>query len=136
MARKNNAGLIIGAVVGIGVLYFVMSRKASAATLPAATGGGMPTTGTVSAPSLSPGSAATTSGALAATNAIWANLTATTGPDTGFVNFPSGSQAAAGLLPWATDGQGNYYTQWAGHIYLIPLTFDAQGNYTAGQQIS
>lgn len=130
MARNKNMGLLIGAAALIGG-YWLMTRKASAAT-PA----GMPVTGTVSAPSLSPASQATTAGALTATNEIWANLTATTGPYAGFVNFPTGSQAAAGLLQWATDGQGNYYTQWAGHIYLVPLLTDGQGNYTAGQLIS
>lgn len=133
MARKNNAGTLIGATVAIGALYLFMTRKASAASAVQVTS---PTTGTVLAPSLSPGSAATTAGALTATNQIWANLTATTGPYSGFVNFPTGSQAAAGLLPWATDGSGNYYTQWAGHIYLVPLQTDVNGNYTAGQQIS
>lgn len=130
MARKNNAGIVIGAVVGIGILYFVMSRKASAAT------GSMSVGVTPGTPALSPGSQATTAGALSATNAIWQNLTQTTGPYSGYVNFPTGSQAAAGLLQWATDGQGNYYTQWAGHIYLVPLLTDASGNYTAGQLIS
>jgi hypothetical protein len=129
MARSNT-GLLIGAVVGIGVLYFVMSRKASAATP------GMSVGVTPGTPTLSPGSSATTAGALSATNAIWQNLTPTTGPYAGYVNFPTGSQAAAGLLQWATDGSGNYYTQWAGHIYLVPLVTDSSGNYTAGQLIS
>lgn len=133
MARKSNAGMWVGAAIGLGVLYFVMSRKATAATpsgLPVQSAGG------VAPPILSPGSSATTAGALSATNAIWQNLTATTGPYAGYVNFPSGSQAAAGLLQWATDGSGNYYTEWAGHIYLVPLLADSSGNYTAGQQIS
>lgn len=133
MARKSNAEMLIGATVLIGALYFFMTRKAAAATGMTVT---VPAGGGVSAPSLSPGSQATTAGALSATNAIWGNLTATTGPYAGFVNFPTGSQAAAGLLPWATDGSGNYYTQWAGHIYLVPLMTDSQGNYTAGQLIS
>jgi len=134
MARRNNTGMIIGAAALIGGLYFLMTRKASAASPIQLT---TPTTGgTVSAPTLSPGSQATTAGALTATNQIWANLTATTGPYAGYVNFPTGSQAAAGLLQWATDGQGNYYTQWAGHIYLVPLTTDDSGNYTATTLIS
>lgn len=133
MARKSNSGMLIGAAVAIGGLYFLMTRKATAAPAVQVTS---PGTGTVSAPTLSPASAATTAGALSATNSIWANLTATTGPYAGFVNFPTGSQAAAGLLQWATDTAGNYYTQWAGHIYQVPLVTDDQGNYTAGQQIS
>jgi len=133
MARSNS-NLLIGAAITIGALYWFMTRKASAATpviQPTS-----PVTGTVSAPTLSPATAATTAGALTATNQIWANLTATTGPYAGFVNFPTGSQAAAGLLQWATDNQGNYYVQWAGHIYLVPLTTDASGNYTATTLIS
>lgn len=133
MARRSNAGMWVGAAIGLGVLYFVMSRKATAATpagLPVQSSGG------IAPPVLSPGSSATTAGALSATNAIWQNLTATTGPYSGYVNFPTGSQAAAGLLQWATDGSGNYYTEWAGHIYLVPLLTDSSGNYTAGQQIS
>ena len=136
MARSN-PGMLLGAAALIGGLYFFMTRKASAATpvvVPTSPAGVSP--GTVSAPTLSPGSAATTAGALTATNQIWQNLTATTGPYAGFVNFPTGSQAAAGLLQWATDGQGNYYTQWAGHIYLVPLVTDANGNYTATTLIS
>jgi hypothetical protein len=131
MARSN-AGMLIGATVAIGALYFFMTRKASAAA-PAVQ---VTSPGATSAPTLSPGSMATTAGALTATSQIWANLTATTGPYAGFVNFPTGSQAAAGVLQWATDGQGNYYTQWAGHIYLVPLTTDSDGNYTAGTLIS
>ena len=132
MARSNS-NVLIGAAVTIGALYWFMTRKASAAT-PVI----QPTspTGTVLAPTLSPGSAATTAGALTATNQIWANLQATTGPYAGFVNFPTGSQAAAGLLQWATDNQGDYYVQWAGHIYLVPLVTDASGNYTATTLIS
>jgi len=125
--------MMIGAAAVLGGLYLFMSRKASAATPVQITSPGI---GPISAPTLSPGSMATTAGALSATNAIWGNLTATTGPYAGFVNFPTGSQAAAGLLQWATDGSGNYYTQWAGHIYLVPLTPDSNGNYTAGQLIS
>jgi len=133
MARRNNTGMIFGAAALIGGLYLLMTRKASAASPIQLT---TPTGGTVSAPTLSPGSQATTAGALTATNQIWANLQATTGPYAGYVNFPTGSQAAAGLLQWATDGQGNYYTQWAGHIYLVPLTTDDSGNYTATTLIS
>jgi hypothetical protein len=122
--------MLIGAAVLLGGLYVVMSRKAAASSPPGAV---LLPGGT----SLLPGSSATTAGALSATNAIWANLTATTGPYSGYVDFPSGSQAAAGLLPWATDGSGNYYTQWAGHIFLVNVGQpDSQGNYPVIQAIS
>lgn len=134
MARSN-VGLLIGVGVVVGG-YFLLTRKATAApavqiTSPTATGI-MP-----SAPQPVPGSAATTAGALTATNAIWANLTPTTGPYSGYVNFPTGSQAAAGLLQWATDPAGNYYTQWAGHIYAVNVAQpDANGNYSVAATIS
>lgn len=131
MARQSNSGMLIGAAVLLGGLHFLSTRKAAAAT---GAGAAAPSSGGAI---VVPGSAATTASALGATNAIWGNLTQTTGPYSGFVNFPTGSQAAAGLLPWATDNQGNYYTQWAGHIYLVPIGFsDVNGNYTATTQIS
>lgn len=127
---KSNMGYVLGGV-GLLALYFFMTQKKATA----ATGGQV--TLPVGGPAAVPGSMATTAGALSATNAIWSNLTPTTGPYSGFVNFPTGSQAAAGLLQWATDGVGNYYTQWAGHIYLVNVAQpDSSGNYPAGQQIS
>jgi len=126
MANRN---AIIGGAILLGGLWWLMSQKASAApataVIPAAGGG-------VSPPQPVPGNIAPTGSTLSATNAIWANLTSTTGPNTGYVNFPTGSQAAAAFLPWATDSAGNYYTQWAGQIFIVGVAQpDSNGNYTA-----
>lgn len=119
--------------IGLGVLglfgWYLYSRNASAAAatgLPVATGGGG-----LAPPAPVPGSAAPTTSQITAAQAIWQNLTTINSPTSGFVNFPSGSQAAAALLPFATDGAGNSYTQWAGVIYIVSSTPDGQGNYSA-----
>jgi hypothetical protein len=128
MARRStNGNWLIGAVVLIGGGYFLLSRKAQAQT-------GQPVTLApglqISPPQPVPASFAPTGSQVTATQAIWANLTPTTGPYSGYVNFPSGSQAAAVFLPWATDDSGNYYTQWAGQIYIVGVTQpDMMGNY-------
>lgn len=137
MARNSNA--IIGLAVLLGGAYFLLSRKASATALPTASStANLPPvtpitlpTFTISPPAPVPGNIAPTGSAITATTAVWQNLTPATGPNTGYVNFSTGSQAAAALLPWATDGQGNYYTQWAGLIYLVNVVPDSNGNYAA-----
>jgi len=131
---------VIG-LVGLGGLYLLMTRKASAATPPAATGpasitnlplpggGSIP----VSPPPSLPAAIAPVGTAISAAQAIWQNLPVTTGPQSGFVNFNlSGggvTSAAAALLPWATDTANNLYTQWSGLIYIVKP--DGLGNYTA-----
>lgn len=128
MARSN-ANMLLGAAVLIGGAYFLLSKKASAATPGVAPA---PASSPFLAPAPVPGSIAPTGSQVTAAQAIWANLTATTGPYSGYVNFPSGSQAAAAFLPWATDTAGNYYTQWAGQIYIVGVTQpDSNGNYPA-----
>lgn len=140
MARSNT-NMIIGAAVLLGGAYFLLSRKAAAATpafptasatpnLPPVTPINVPGL-TISPPAPVPGVIAPTGSAITAAQAIWQNLTPTTGPNTGYVNFSTGSQAAAALLPFAMDDQGNYYTQWAGLIYLVNVLPDASGNYAA-----
>lgn len=126
MAR-NSASMIAGAAALIGGLYWFTTRKASAATVAPV----LPSS-PFAPPAPVPGAIAPTGSQVTASAAIWSNLTATTGPTSGYVNFPSGSQAAAAFLPWATDGAGNYYTQWAGQIYIVGVGFtDSNGNYTA-----
>lgn len=74
---------------------------------------------------------APTSQQVAQQGGIWSNLQPTSAPSSsGWVNFPSGSQAAVALLPWRTDGV-NFFVSWAGQVYAVPVTTDAQGNYTA-----
>jgi hypothetical protein len=129
MARSRG-NLVFGAAVVLGGVWYLMSRKASAA--PAMTSMVTLPTTIVTPPMPVPGNIAPTGSAITAAQAIWQNLTSTTGPYAGFVNFPSGSQAAAAFLPWATDGAGNYYTQWAGQIYLVGVAQpDSSGNYAA-----
>jgi hypothetical protein len=120
--------MVLGAAILLGGAYFLLTKKASAAT-PSVT---LPAGSPISPPMPVPGAIAPTGSQVTAAQAIWQNLTSTTGPNTGFVNFPSGSQAAAAFLPWATDSAGNYYTQWAGQIYLVGVAQpDSSGNYAA-----
>lgn len=127
MAR--NSQMMVAGIGLIGLLYWYSTRKASAATpvFPNASSGL-----SIAPPAPVPGSFAPTGSAVTAAAAVWANLAPTSGPTTGYVNFPTGSQAAAAFLPWATDGAGNYYTQWAGQIYIVGVGYtDPNGNYTA-----
>ncbi len=125
MARSS--GTLIAAIAVIGGALWYTTRKASAAS-----GATVLPSSPFSPPAPVPGVLAPTGSQITAAAAVWQNLTATTGPNSGYVNFPSGSQAAAALLPWATDGAGNYYTQWAGQIYIVGVGYtDSSGNYTA-----
>jgi hypothetical protein len=135
MAR-DNAGLMLGAAVVLGGLWLLSTRKAAAAG--AAPSPATPFSPTpfvvpnIAPPTPVPGVIAPTGSQVTATQAIWSNLTPSTGPSSGYVNFPAGSQAAAVFLPWAYDSAGNYYTQWAGQIYLVNVAQpDMMGNYAA-----
>lgn len=122
-ARSSNTAQLIGAAAVLGGLYFLLTRKAHATATPGPA---------IAPPSMAPGAIAPTGSQITAAAAIWQNLTPTTGPYAGFVNFPTGSQAPAAFLSWATDGAGNYYTEWAGQIYIVGVGYtDANGNYTA-----
>jgi len=127
------------AVFGAAALFF-FSKKAGAAPRPAGGSGAavLPTTPVpIPGPIMSPvepfeipATMAPAVGPVTAAAAIWQNLTPISGPSSGFVNFPSGSQSAALFLPWATDGAGNNYTMWAGQIYIVNTdTPDLAGNY-------
>lgn len=123
---------VLLAALGFGVWFLLKSRTAAAAGgAPSTRANPRPVTWTPS----SPGSAATTASQASVTAAVWKNLTATTGPSSGYVNFPLANggttQAAAAFLPWATDNAGNYYTQWDGLIYYITGVPDDSGNYPA-----
>jgi hypothetical protein len=133
--RSSNANMVLGAAVLLGAGYFVLLRRSQASMVSGNVQGGTvsfkPTPGGLVAPAAPvPGSFAPVGSQVTAAQAIWGNLTPTTGPYSGYVNFPSGSQAAATFLPWATDDSGNYYTQWAGQIYIVGVTQpDMMGNY-------
>lgn len=140
--RRGNTNTLIGFAVLLGGGLWLLSKKAAASTptnfpsaspapnLPPVTPISVPGF-TISPPAPVPGVIAPTGSAITASQAIWQNLTPTTGPDTGYVNFSTGSQAAAALLPFAMDDQGNYYTQWAGLIYLVNVFPNIDGNYSA-----
>ena len=150
MKARAQQMLIVGGVALGGLLLWMFSKSsaASAATLAAGTAGSGPAN--LPGPTLAPitlpsgiysagGSLyqsalpAPTSAQVSQQGAIWANLQPTSAPvSSGWVNFPSGSQAAASLLPWRTDGS-NFYTNWAGVVFAVPLTADQYGNYTAVQ---
>lgn len=128
MARRSNTNILLAGGVLAGVFY-LLTRKAQAQASP----GAVAFTGTgLTPPAPVPGNIAPTGSQVTAAQAIWQNLTPTTGPNTGYVNFPAGSQAASVFLPWAMDSAGNYYTQWAGQLYLVGVAQpDMMGNYAA-----
>lgn len=150
--RKNpltDAGrkrlMLIAAGIGALAIYFISKANAANAQV-----GDTGLTGNAGLPQLpsglytgAPGPSGTTpvyqstlpaptSTQVAQQGSIWANLKALPSSpySSGYVNFPSGSQAAAALLPWRTDGV-NYFTNWAGVVYSVPVETDAYGNYTA-----
>lgn len=133
--------LILG-VLGAG--FLMVSRKASASengnlpnntagpTSPLLTSGavGLPIqAGTQNIPEL-PATMAPTGAEIGASGSFWDSLTAVAGPGAGYINFPSGAQAAAALFPMRMDSGGNYYVQWAGLVYLLGSQ-DGSGNWPA-----
>lgn len=140
MARKSS---LIWWALGIGAAYFFLTRKASAATVPAlpAPPGSpavpMPLPPAATAPPvvIPP---AVTSPQVAVAVSLWDTLTdaSASNPGAGYVVFPSGSMAAFTFLPLATDGNGNYYTQWSGQVFKVSLAANADGNYTASGPVS
>ena len=151
---KTQQLLVAGGVIGGGLLLWMMMKSQSA------TAGTLPLRGSAATNPFARGSAAFTSATLqpialpsgiyssggalfqsalpaitvASANtqaSTWAAFSPTSPPaQSGYVNFPSGSQAAVALLPWRTDGV-NFYTNWAGIVYSVPLTPDQYGNLTA-----
>lgn len=147
MDSRTRQMLTVGGIALGGFLFWSLTKKASAANAPAGGGLvpiapeslGLPSglyagapgpSGTV--PIYQSTLPAPTVVEVAQQSGIWANLQAMSASpfSGGYVNFPSGAQAASALLPWRTDG-ANFYTQWAGTVYAVPVTSDAQGNYTA-----
>lgn len=130
--RRSNSGLMLGYLIAGGLVAMLVAKKAAAKTpapynpfpLPA------PSAVDVAAGEV-PATMAPAVGPVTAAAAIWSNLTPTSAPSGGFVNFPSGSQSDIIFLPWATDSAGNLYTQWAGQIYIVNPTADFLGNLNA-----
>lgn len=64
---------------------------------------------------------------------FWGTLTPVVPLASGYIVFPSGSQAAASLFGGgntAMDGDGNLYVSWAGNVYQLGSK-DSAGNYPA-----
>lgn len=87
--------------------------------------------GTQNIPEL-PGVMAATAPQVSTAAGYWATLAPAQGFDTGYINFPSGSQAAAALFPVRVDVYGSPYVQWAGLLFILTGP-DSSGNYTATQ---
>lgn len=76
---------------------------------------------------------ALTSAQLNQAQAFWGTLSPVIPLASGYITFPSGSQAAAttfGGGNTAMDGNGNLYVQWAGQVFQLGSQ-DSAGNYPA-----
>jgi hypothetical protein len=67
---------------------------------------------------------------ISASGSFWDNLQPVQGLSSGYINFPSGAQAAAALFPTRMDANGQYYVQWAGLVYVLGNQ-DSSGNWPA-----
>lgn len=128
MARKST---MLWLALGIGAAWFLISRKASAATPGAAVPMPIPAdaTGTPAPVSIPP---AVTAAQVQAGTTFWDTLNdaSSSNPGTGYVLFPSGSMAAITFLPLATDTRGTLYTQWSGQVFSLGSA-NSDGNYPA-----
>lgn len=80
-----------------------------------------------------PGSMAQTAGQIQNAATLWSQLSPVQPLDSGYINFPSGSQAAAATFASGNtrmDAQGNYYVQWGGLTYQLGSQ-DGAGNWPA-----
>lgn len=117
---------------------FIANAKATAAEENPSTVGGNPTlprlppsSGMPSAgPQFLPGTFAPTGSQAAAANSLWDTLQPVGSLDSGYINFPSGAQAAAALFPARMDEYGTYYVQWGGLTYALG-SMDGLGNWSA-----
>lgn len=77
-----------------------------------------------------PGSGATTASQVGRSATLWSEMSYAPAPTSGYVNFPSGAQAAAALFQVKVDPAGRQIVQWAGRNYALGPQ-DAMGNYPA-----
>lgn len=126
---KRGGGLF--ALLGIGALGAFYLWKNSAAAK--AAGAEVPPLAP-GAPAEVPGSLAPTSQQIATSGASWDTLTPVDAIASGYIDFPSGTQAAAADfsngLTRMDPSSGEYYVQWAGETYVLGQ-MDAQGNWPA-----
>ncbi len=87
--------------------------------------------GTQNIPEL-PGAGAPSAGDVSNAASFWNSLGGGGSLSSGYINFPSGSQAAASLFQVRSDAYGSPYVQWAGRVYILTGP-DSMGNYTATQ---
>jgi hypothetical protein len=129
-------------LLGAGAWALLRSGKANAATpagllsAPANPGAVLQSmlpiqAGTQNSPEL-PGERAVSQPLVAGSASFWDTLLAGPSIPAGWINFPSGSQAAATLFQTRYDVYGSPYVQWAGLSYILTGP-DASGNYTATQ---
>lgn len=129
-------------LLGGGAYALLKSNKASAATTPAVSAPAGPVNpglllnsllpiqaGTVNIPEL-PGSFAVSAPEVSGSASFWDTLLSGPSLPAGYVNFPSGSQAAATLFQTHYDTYGSAYVQWGGLTYILTGP-DSSGNYTA-----
>lgn len=138
---SNNSRWVVGAgIVGL-MAWMLLRNKASAAeSSTIMPNGGLLTSGAIGLPIQQgtqnipelPGSMAPTSSSIGTAAQYWANMAPLQGFSSGYINFPSGSQAAAALFPVRADVYGSPYVQWAGNLYIL-LGPDSSGNYNATQ---
>lgn len=136
-AARWKAPLLLGGAAG--VLLLINAKRVSAAENPNMTfpGSGFDPialpiqAGTRILPEL-PGSMAPTATSIGSAADYWSRMAPVQGYSSGYINFPSGSQAAAALFPVRADVYGSPYVQWAGNLYIL-VGPDASGNYTATQ---
>ncbi len=125
------------------MLFLINWRRASAAALPASSNPSvLPPTplatstpalpiqaGTQNSPEL-PDTMAPTAAEVSASGSFWDRLQPVQSVDSGYINFPSGAQAAATLFQTRMDANGQYYVQWGGLVYVLGSQ-DSSGNWPA-----
>lgn len=146
-ARRGVSGFSLSpmmiAVLGVGAFIVYQIFKSRSGVAGAATLQQLPPSGTatvtpiqstlVSAPQPLPGSMAATSGQLSTAASFWQSLTPVQPIPNGYINFPSGAQAAAAAFGYgntAMDSAGNYYVLWGGQVFELG-SMDANGNWPA-----
>ena len=129
------------ALVGAGAYALLRSKSAAASTPTLAAPAGPPNPGAVltslrpiqagtqNIPEL-PSTLAVTQSQVSGAASFWDTLLQGPAFDSGWINFPSGSQSAATLFQTRYDTYGSPYVQWAGLTYILTGP-DSSGNYTA-----
>ena len=136
MAKRDMTGILL--IAAAGAAAWALSKRASAAT--AAAGGAGSAPGSAADNTSSPpdvtaaydnaGVLAPSAPVIELSGSFWDSLAPSNPLPSGYVDFPSGSQAAAALLTTRVDALGNAYVQWAGQTYELGAQDDA-GNYPA-----